>query len=78
MLIESGPCKKIIRKGNDVDLLSFPVLHPHPLAVGRYMGTFRLVVIKDPENFSFYLVLAPSNGNIMFFPKDFDNFLAIY
>jgi 4-hydroxy-3-polyprenylbenzoate decarboxylase len=49
VLVESGPCKEVIRKGNDVDLLSFPVPHLHPLDGGRYMGTFHLVVTKDPE-----------------------------
>jgi UbiD family decarboxylase len=47
--VKSGPCKEVIRKNKRVDLLSFPVPHLHPLDGGRFMGTFHLVVTKDPE-----------------------------
>lgn len=49
MLVSDGPCKEVICKDKDVDLLEFPVPHLHPLDGGRYMGTFHLVVTKDPE-----------------------------
>ena len=48
-LVKKGTCKEIIKKGKDVNLLDFPVPHLHPLDGGRYMGTFQLVVTRDPE-----------------------------
>lgn len=50
ILVNQGRCKEVIRKDKDVDLLEFPVPHLHPLDGGRYMGTFHLVVTKDPES----------------------------
>jgi len=49
VLVNNGQCKEVIRRDKDIDLLSFPVPHLHPLDGGRYMGTFHLVVTKDPE-----------------------------
>ncbi len=48
-IVSDGPCKEVIRKGKSIDLLSFPVPYLHPLDGGRYMGTFQLVVTRDPE-----------------------------
>ena len=47
--VESGPCKENILKGEDVDLLQFPVPHWSKLDAGRYIGTFHGVITKDPD-----------------------------
>lgn len=45
----NASCKEVIHKKEDVDLLKFPVPYLHPFDGGRYMGTFHLVVTKDPD-----------------------------
>jgi UbiD family decarboxylase len=47
--VDSGPCKENIVKGDDVDLLQFPVPRWHPLDGGRYIGTWDAVITKDPD-----------------------------
>ena len=49
VIVDSGPCKENIVKGDDVDLLQFPVPHWHALDGGRYIGTWDAVITKDPE-----------------------------
>ena len=49
-LVRTGPCKEVIEKGKDVDLLEFPVPKIHSRDGGRYLLTWCLVVTKDPEN----------------------------
>jgi 4-hydroxy-3-polyprenylbenzoate decarboxylase len=47
VMVDDGPCKEVIKKGEDVDILSFPSPHFHPDDGGQYIGTFHLVVSKD-------------------------------
>lgn len=49
VVVKNAPCKEVIEKGKKVNLLEFPVPHLHPMDGGRYMGTFHLVITKDPE-----------------------------
>ena len=49
VVLETGPCKENILKGDDIDLFSFPTPHWQKLDGGRYMGTFHGVVTKDPD-----------------------------
>lgn len=49
ILVDRGPCKEVMEKGEEVDLTEFPVPHLHPMDGGRYMGTFHTVITKDPE-----------------------------
>ena len=46
--VKSGPCKDVIRKGTDVNLLEFPILKCWPQDAGRFI-TFPLVFTKNPE-----------------------------
>lgn len=50
VIVQSGPCKQNIIKGEDVDLFQFPVPHWQKLDGGRYIGTFHGVVTKDPDS----------------------------
>jgi len=45
--VKEGPCKEIVRKGSDVNLLDFPVLKCWPQDGGRFI-TFPLVFTKNP------------------------------
>lgn len=68
VLVSSGPCKEIIRKTNEIDLLCFPVPHFHPLDRNRYMGTFHLVVTKDPatgvQNVGMYRMMVHDQNHL--------------
>lgn len=49
ILVSTGPCKEVIHKGAEVNLLEFPVPKLHPLDGGRYILTWHIIVTKDPE-----------------------------
>ena len=46
--VKDGPCKEIVRKGSDVNLLDFPILKCWPQDGGRFI-TFPLVFTMNPE-----------------------------
>jgi len=46
--VSSGPVKENVFKGEQVNLLEFPVPKWHEKDGGRYIGTFDGVVTKDP------------------------------
>ncbi len=48
--VKNGPCKEEIIQGDDVDILKFPVPLIHEGDGGRYMGTWHLVVTRDPDS----------------------------
>lgn len=45
--VKTGPCKEVIKKGADIDVLEFPVPLWHRRDGGRYIGTMHGVVTKD-------------------------------
>lgn len=47
--VVTGPCKENIIKGNDIDLLGFPVPLWQERDGGRYLGTWHGVITRDPE-----------------------------
>ncbi|MDP2727251.1 MAG: UbiD family decarboxylase [Dehalococcoidia bacterium] len=47
--VDWGPCKEEIHHGDDVDLWEFPVPFIHGPDGGRYMGTWHIDVVKDPD-----------------------------
>ncbi|HLB11394.1 MAG TPA: UbiD family decarboxylase, partial [Dehalococcoidia bacterium] len=49
VVVDWAPCKENILKGDEVDLLKFPVPRIHGIDGGRYMGTWHIDVIKDPD-----------------------------
>ncbi|RMG56493.1 MAG: UbiD family decarboxylase [Acidobacteria bacterium] len=44
-----APCKEVILQGDDANLLSLPCPWIKEIDGGRYVGTWDIVVIKDPE-----------------------------
>ena len=46
--VKDGPCKEVVHKGSDVNLLDFPILKCWPQDGGRFI-TFPLVFTKNPE-----------------------------
>lgn len=49
VIVDSGPCKQNILKGEEVDLFQFPTPHWQKLDGGRYIGTFHGVITRDPD-----------------------------
>ena len=49
LMVGDGPCKEIIKVGDDVNLLDFPVPLVHEGDGGRYIGTWHVVITKDPD-----------------------------
>lgn len=47
--VDIAPCKENIDKGDQINLLKFPVPHVYPKDGGRYFGTAAYVVSKDPD-----------------------------
>jgi len=46
--VKTGPCKEVVKKGSEVNLLEFPILKCWPQDGGRFI-TFPLVFTKNPE-----------------------------
>jgi 4-hydroxy-3-polyprenylbenzoate decarboxylase len=49
VVVDTGPCKENILKGDDVDLFQFPTPHWQKHDGGRYIGTFHGAISKDPD-----------------------------
>jgi 4-hydroxy-3-polyprenylbenzoate decarboxylase len=49
VIVEGGPCKENVRRGEEVDLEMFPVPWIHEGDGGRYIGTWHAFITKDPE-----------------------------
>lgn len=47
--VKTAACKEVVLKGKEIDLFQFPSPYLHPMDGGRYMGTFHLVITKDPD-----------------------------
>ncbi|WP_284986777.1 UbiD family decarboxylase [Arthrobacter sp. fls2-241-R2A-172] len=48
-IVESGPCKENIWRGDEVDLRKLPVPLLHAEDGGRYLGTYGFHVVKTPD-----------------------------
>jgi 4-hydroxy-3-polyprenylbenzoate decarboxylase len=49
MLVSTGPCKEVIDLGEKADLFKFPAPMLHAGDGGRYIGTYHIIVTKDPD-----------------------------
>lgn len=49
VLVNTGPCKEEIREGKDVNILELPVPRIHGTDGGRFVGTWHIDVVKDPD-----------------------------
>jgi 4-hydroxy-3-polyprenylbenzoate decarboxylase len=48
--VETGPVMENIQRGNEVDLLKFPVPLAHEQDGGRYIGTADSIINRDPDS----------------------------
>lgn len=49
IIVSTGPCKEVIRKGEDVNVLQLPVPLIHGKDGGRYIGTWHVDINRDPD-----------------------------
>lgn len=49
-VVDDGPVMANVRRGDDVDLTSFPAPLWHPLDGGRYIGTGSFDITRDPDD----------------------------
>jgi 4-hydroxy-3-polyprenylbenzoate decarboxylase len=50
VLVERGPCKENIVKGEAIDVLKFPVPYFRQLDGGRFIGTWHTDITRDPDS----------------------------
>lgn len=50
VLVNSGPCKENIIKGDAVDILKFPAPFFREMDGGRYIGTWHTDITRDPDS----------------------------
>jgi 4-hydroxy-3-polyprenylbenzoate decarboxylase len=48
--VESAPCQENVMTGSDVDIYRLPAPMVHDGDGGRYIGTWDIVITKDPES----------------------------
>ena len=48
--VERGACHEVVRRGSEVDLFDLPAPMLHEGDGGRYLGTWDLVVARDPRS----------------------------
>lgn len=50
LLVSKGPCKQNIISGEDIDVFRFPAPYEHEGDGNRFIGTWHVVVTKDPDS----------------------------
>lgn len=68
IIVKNGPCQENILTGTDVDLYRFPAPMIHEGNGGRYIGTWHLIIIRDPDsdwiNWGMYRVMVHNRNNV--------------
>src|SRR3990167_6976688 len=62
VLVKNAPCKEHILRGDEVDLFKFPVPMIHDGDGGRHIGTWHIIITRDPSsewvNWGLYRLMA--------------------
>src|SRR6266702_726737 len=71
--VKTGPCKEVVLRGNEVDLFRFPAPMLHEGDGGRYIGTWDLVVSRQPDtnwtNWGIYRFMIHGTRTLTGFPR---------
>ena len=71
--VEKGPCKEVVVRGDDVDVFRLPAPMLHEGDGGRYIGTWDLVVSRDPgsnwTNWGIYRFMLHGRRTLTGFPR---------
>jgi 4-hydroxy-3-polyprenylbenzoate decarboxylase len=78
---DKAPCKENIMTGDGVDLYEFPMPMIHPGDGGRYVGTWDVVINKDPDtnwqNWGMYRFMAHTKNWLTGWPQTTSQFAFI-
>jgi len=73
VVVKEAPCKENVMLGDDVDLYHFPAPMVHSGDGGRYIGTWDIVVCKDPDsdwvNWGMYRFMVYNKRYLTGFPR---------
>ena len=73
VIVKDGTCKENIMLGDDVDLYTFPAPMVHTGDGGRYIGTWDIVISKDPDsdwtNWGMYRFMVYNKRYLAGFPR---------
>ncbi len=62
VVVKDAPCKQNVLRGKDVDLFKFPVPMIHDGDGGRHLGTWHIIITRDPAsewvNWGLYRLMA--------------------
>ena len=71
--VERGACHEVVRRGSEVDLFDLPAPMLHEGDGGRYLGTWDLVVSRDPAsqwvNWGTYRFMLYDSSHLTGFPR---------
>lgn len=71
--VSDGPCKETVRRGSDLDLFELPAPMLHEGDGGRYLGTWDVVVSRDPSsdwvNWGTYRFMLYDSLHLTGFPR---------
>ena len=80
--VQTGPCKEVVVRGEDVDVFRLPAPMLHEGDGGRYIGTWDLVVSRDPEtnwtNWGIYRFMLHGRRTLTGFPRPTSHFGKIF
>lgn len=69
MLVKDGPCKEVIVPEDKIDLFQFPAPLYHYGDGGRYMATWHLTIVRDPDtdwtNWGMYRGMIHDRRNLL-------------
>lgn len=80
VIVKTGPCKENIMKGDDIDVMKFPAPYIHDGDGGRYLGTWDVIITRDPEtgwnNWGMYRFMV-HNGHVLTGDPTFTSHFAL-
>lgn len=66
--VKSAPCQEKVLKGKDLDVFKLPVPYIHEGDGGRYIGSWHMVIVRDPDsdwvNWGMYRMMVHNRKNI--------------
>lgn len=82
VLVDTGPCKENVHTGGEIDLFEFPVPFIHRGDGGRYIGTWHVVICKDPDsdwvNWGMYRCMVHNKNTLGIFTEDVQHLTTLY
>ncbi len=81
-VLKDAPCKENVMLGDDIDLYHFPAPVIHDGDGGRYLGTWNIVVSRDPDtgwsNWGMYRFMIHNQHSMVGFPDTNSHFGMVF